>query len=378
MVKQKSGLNLKNLVKLDALYSVTISGTTENRKPLRTWTSKLRDALPRLTAAVARRILCSIGWCKTTWRLFSRGVGTSGGRRRYHVIDGVFEPDPEQGVRFIAAEAIDADAMRAVQTQVRRRILRAFVRRGRIDTQTRKEMEAWEHGGGFSLDASVRIDADDRKGLERLLRYCARPPFAADRLEELDPQRLIYRLPKPGPDGRTQIILFPLELISRIAALVPPPRQYRHRYYGVLAPNSPLRSAVTALAPEAVVPAPAPKHIMKTKTAAEDPPATIRRSPARYLWVMLLARIYEAFPLGCPQCGSEMRIIAFITEAVDIRAILKHIGEPDTPPRIAQARGPPEWYEDATEHAIAAEAGSSGDPYAQPAPQCEYDQRISW
>jgi hypothetical protein len=85
--------------------------------------------------------------------------------------------------------------------------------------------EAWERGGGFSLDASVRIEADDRKGLERLLRYCARPPFAADRLEEPDPQRLIYRLPKPGPDGRTQIILSPLELISRIAALVAPPRQ---------------------------------------------------------------------------------------------------------------------------------------------------------
>jgi uncharacterized Zn finger protein (UPF0148 family) len=65
------------------------------------------------------------------------------------VIDGVFELDPEQGVRFIAAEAIDPDAVRAVQTQVSRRILRAFVRRGRIDAQTRKEMEAWDHGGGL-------------------------------------------------------------------------------------------------------------------------------------------------------------------------------------------------------------------------------------
>ncbi len=92
----------------------------------------------------------------------------------------------------------------------------------------------------------MRIEADDRKGLECLLRCCARRPFAADRLEELDPQRLIYCLPKPGPDGRTQIILSPLELISRIAALVPPPRQHRHRYYGVLAPNSPLRPACDA------------------------------------------------------------------------------------------------------------------------------------
>jgi hypothetical protein len=31
-------------------------------------------------------------------------------------------------------------------------------------------MEQWEHGGGFSLDASVRIKAQDRHGLERPLR----------------------------------------------------------------------------------------------------------------------------------------------------------------------------------------------------------------
>ena len=67
----------------------------------------------------------------------------------------------------------------AVQTQVRGRLLRAFVRRGRLEQADRQEMERWDHGGGFSLDASVRIEAHDRHGLERLLRDCARPPFAA-------------------------------------------------------------------------------------------------------------------------------------------------------------------------------------------------------
>ena len=60
-----------------------------------------------------------------------------------------------------------------------------------------------------------------------------------------------------------------------------------------------------------------------------------------------------------------------------IRAILEHIGEPDTPPRIAQAPGPPEWP-DTTADAIVAEAGSAGDPYAQPAPAYQHDQRGSW
>ena len=94
------------------------------------------------------------------------------------VIDGVFEPGPEQGVRFIEVEELDADDAEAVQTQSRRRILRAFARRGLLEKEDRKEMEQWDHGGGFSLDASVRIEAHDRQGLERLLRYCARPPAA--------------------------------------------------------------------------------------------------------------------------------------------------------------------------------------------------------
>jgi len=51
-----------------------------------------------------------------------------------------------------------------------------------------------------------------------------------------------------------------------------------------------------------------------------------------------------------------MRIIAFLTEAVDVGAILEPIGEPATPPHIAQARGPPEWYEDSTADASDAEA----------------------
>ena len=165
----------------------------------------------------------------------------------------MFEPDPQDAVRFFALEELDGQDAEAVQAQVRRRILRAFVRRGILDKEDRRDMEPWEHGGGFSLDASVRIEANDRRGLERLLRYCARPPFAAERIEELDRHRLIYHLPKPGPGGRTQLLLSPLELIERIVALLPPPRQHRHRYYGVLAPNAPLRAALTALAPEAVV-----------------------------------------------------------------------------------------------------------------------------
>jgi hypothetical protein len=69
-----------------------------------------------------------------------------------------------------------------------------------------------------------------------------------------------------------------------------------------------------------------------TPVSAENDHETGSRSPARVLWAMLLARLYELFPLLCPSCGAPMRIIAFITDTPAIRQIPDHIGEPSTPP----------------------------------------------
>ena len=50
--------------------------------------------------------------------------------------------------------------------------------------------------------------------------------------------------------------------------------------------------------------------------------------------------------LECPDCGGDIRLIAFITEPGAIRKILTHLGEPLEPPPIAAARGPPtDWDE---------------------------------
>jgi len=61
--------------------------------------------------------------------------------------------------------------------------------------------------------------------------------------------------------------------------------------------------------------------------AQPEPPAKPKpRPPSHYLWAALIARIYEVFPLICPHCGGQMRIIAFITFSADIHKILEHIG----------------------------------------------------
>ena len=215
------------------------------------------------------------------------------GHVHFHVcvVDGVFEEvavegeadaqSSPPGIVFHPASAIDEAAVAQVQTDLRRRILRAFVGRGLLESRDAKEMQGYQHSG-FSVDAGVCIEADDR------------------------------------------------------AALEPPPRTHRHRYFGVLAPNSPLRAAAVALATPAQ---PAKQVVVQAEPAnmsegapgvvplghaipSTPAPAPPKRSKAHYLWAVLIARIFEVFPLLCPLSGGQMRLIAFITEGAQIERSL--------------------------------------------------------
>ena len=159
----------------------------------------------------------------------------------------------------------------------------------------------------LSLNAEVWVPSWDRAGLERLLHYCARPVFASERLAWIEPdQQLVYHLPKSGADGKTAPPLTPLEFLDRIAALVPPLRKHRHRYHGLLAPNSPLRPAVTACAGQPPEPSRSSVPTGKDTPASSEVAETRRQSPACYSWAALIARIYQVLPLLCPECGFEI------------------------------------------------------------------------
>ncbi|QLH52626.1 MAG: transposase [Candidatus Accumulibacter cognatus] len=88
-----------------------------------------------------------------------------------------------------------------IPAKVRVRLLRALARRELLEREDVQAMGAWEHGGGFSLDARVRVEADDRRGLEPLLRYCTRPAFALERLREIAHGHRVYESVRPGLGG---------------------------------------------------------------------------------------------------------------------------------------------------------------------------------
>jgi hypothetical protein len=124
----------------------------------------------------------------------------------------------------------------------------------RLDAAAAADMLAWENSG-FSVDASVRITLIDRdvpsyfRSLEHLLRYCARPPFALERLSvSRGPDgritRIRYVLPRhkaanwvgrgrarkstrPGANG--VVDLLPFEFLDRLASSRPTHRLGRAR-----------------------------------------------------------------------------------------------------------------------------------------------------
>jgi hypothetical protein len=234
---------------------------------------------------------------------------------------------------------------------------------------------------GFSLHGDVCVPARDRRRLERLVRYGARPPIATDRLSELPDNRILYRLRHRWRDGTTHVVFEPVDLVARLAALVPPPRANIVRYHGILAPCASWRDVVvrdrdevSSAAPPSPScpckpsPAPgrAPARPAPTGDVEASPPAgrpTPRPSeqgaqgaplppcegrvpssplplrPRRLSWAQLLKRVFAVDAFQC-DCGGRMRILAAIDQPEIARAILDCLGLSSRAPPLAPASSP--------------------------------------
>jgi hypothetical protein len=252
--------------------------------------------------------------------------------------------------------------------------------------------------GGMSLHADVAVPARDRRRLERLCRYVARPPLALDRLEELRDRRLTYRLKTPWRDGTTHVVMERHELLERLAPLIPPPRAHQVRYHGVLAPcasgrdrivprrdawevvpptvrdvASPLAARPTTridgaqngldtrrghhaeIVPPAAAEIPGPGPIEPRQISADAgvrlpafvPP--VEPPLRRTAWADLLQRVFEVDALRCPDCGNQMRVLSAITDPAVTARILKCVGMPSrAPPLGVVAHSSREPFEDST------------------------------
>jgi len=170
------------------------------------------------------------------------------------------------------------------------------------------------NAGGFSLHAGIDIEPHQRPKLECLCRYVSRSPIAEQRLAMTSAGQVRDQLKTPYRDGTTHIVLEPLALMARLAALVTP----AHRGMGS-------------------------KGQRVDQAGKPNKPITPR--PVAMLWARRLTRVCGIEIEACARCGGKLKIIADIEEPAVIAKILSHLEGGDSDQERCElplgARAPP-------------------------------------
>jgi hypothetical protein len=205
---------------------------------------------------------------------------------------------------------------------------------GKIDLEIVANMRGWKHSG-FGVDNSVRLEAGDHAGMQRLVEYIARCPFSLARMVKVtDDGKVLYKagkgkcfpFPKTGDEeltagiSRNFEVFDPLDFLAEVTQHIPNKGEHQIRYYGFYSNKS---RGMRQKKPVAVPGMPEPEPAFVTKR--------------RLTWAALIKCVYEVDPLKCPSCGGTMKIISFIDQDEVIRRILKHCNLWKDP----QPRAPP-------------------------------------
>ena len=118
-----------------------------------------------------------------------------------------------------------------------------------------------------------------------------------------------------------------MELLERLAALVPPPRLHLLPYHGVLAPRARARDRIVPAAPVA-------------EPSAADGSASTLSCGHRLRWATLLARVFSSDLSECAACGGRLRVVAALTDPASIRTFLEAVGMPAFGPGVGPCQGP--------------------------------------
>ena len=194
--------------------------------------------------------------------------------------------------------------------------------------------------------------AHDRDALEKLCRYGLRAPFSQERLSRRSDGRVVYHLRRRWPNaaGAPCLGLDPVDLLRRLAALVPAPYANLVRYHGVFAGRSRWRARLPEpprkLTDDGAEPASQLDHRLQdpsgqtseeaSHTPAPDSPTRSRRRSLP--WAQLLRRVLDLDALTCPRCATPLLVLALISEPDVVRKILLHLGLPADVPPTAPAR----------------------------------------
>ena len=163
------------------------------------------------------------------------------------VLDGVYvKRADDEGFTFLRLPAPTDDEVHEVAERTAKRVVAALEKQGRtidglssvqegddqallacydaaartpktrlVDPRRLRSDERVAVVAGFNVHAGAAIDGRDRKRVERVCRYLARPPIATERLTEVGDE-LRYELKKVWRDGTRFVTLDPYDLLARM------------------------------------------------------------------------------------------------------------------------------------------------------------------
>jgi len=207
----------------------------------------------------------------------------------------------------------------AAERLFRHKVIKLLRDAGLLDQRRIELLLSWKHTG-FSARGETHIGPTDRKMLEVVARYLLRCPISLARLVWREGASIVvYK----GQHGEADQEIDACELIARLLAHIPDPRKHLVFYFGAYSNVARGRRK---------------KSDVSLGVAGDtDPDQTSAAQAARRRsWAELIRRVYEVDPLLCPKCGSDMRIIAFITDPSVMKKILDHIRD-----RHRVGRAPP-------------------------------------
>jgi putative transposase/transposase-like zinc-binding protein len=230
------------------------------------------------------------------------------------VADGLF--DPQGGFHPLPEEIV----LWALEEMFRRRVIAFLVDQELLPRDRAEMLLSWQHSG-FSLHRSRRVGHEEREDLEQIARYILRNPFSTAKMHfEPGAGSVLYRSRMNKKQGGNFAALSPTDFIAAVTQHIPDKGFQLVRYYGWYSNKARGVRAKTGAAQA------------EDSAQGHEPD----RAPTSAQWRRLIAKIWEADPLTCPDCGAEMRILAFIEEDRVIGRILRHLGLlPDA------SRGPP-------------------------------------
>jgi len=184
-----------------------------------------------------------------------------------------------------------------------REVLEFLLRQELLSPEWAERLLSWRHTG-FNVHSRVR--AKTKTEAERVGKYMIRPVLSLERLSFLEREGKVgYRWDQ---DRAEQEAMDYLEFIARITSHIPDKGQVTVRYYGLYANAHRGKIRKASLSPFVL------------RLAEDD----LKPGPSKG-WAEMIRKVYEIDPMVCPQCGGQMKVVAFITDYQAVDRIIDHL-----------------------------------------------------